>query len=287
MRVLVTGGTGFLGRYLVRGLRDEHDVYSLSRRPPAEPEAGVSYIHGDISEIDREKFPTSIDVIIHQAALIDNPHKTNPPLRSLAAANVLGTLAMLDLGVQLGVRRFVHGSSGNAAGLLLEADGTRGPRGPITTEYYGLTKYLAEQALFGYDWPFEVTSLRYFAPYAVDGSNPLFEHLVQSIRTGAEIEVGANGGQSIQPIHISDAVGLTLKAMLVDKPPRTVDVAGPERVTVARFAELIGQALGKPAILKHGDYQTSSRYADIDHLASTLGEPLVTPAEGIQQEWGL
>lgn len=285
VRVLVTGGTGFLGRHLVRRLRTDHDVYSLSRRPPGSPERGVTYIQGDIADPDPALFPPEMDVIIHQAALIDNHLAANPPLSALASANVVGTLRMLDLGARLGIRRFVYGSSGNAGGVP-HPDVPDEPRPRITTEYYGLTKYLAEHALFGYNWPFEATSLRYFAPYAVDGPNPLFEYFVEMIDTGGEIEVGADGGQVISPIHISDAVELTVRAMEIDDPPTTVDVAGPERVTVARFAELLGSAMGKPVRIRHSEKRAASREADIDHLTATLGAPRVGVAEGINREWG-
>jgi hypothetical protein len=112
----------------------------------------------------------------------------------------------------------VYGSTGGitgagAPGTTMAEDAPAAPPNP-----YNLTKHLAEQALTAYRWPFGVSALRYYAPYARDGSNPMIAHLLACLRDDLPIEVGADDGPWMNPVHISDAVALT------------VPVGGPGRV---------------------------------------------------------
>lgn len=112
MRILVTGGTGHLGRAIVPGLqRDGHQARILTRRPRREPHA--EWITGDLATGEglREAV-ADIDAIVNAA--------TNSPaaqrgaftlrdfLRSPADVDVNGTSALLSTAKQAGVKRFVH-----------------------------------------------------------------------------------------------------------------------------------------------------------------------------------
>jgi nucleoside-diphosphate-sugar epimerase len=149
-----------------------------------------------------------------------------------------------------------------------------------------VTKHLAEQALLASGWPFEAVSLRYFAPYARDGSNPLIAHLLGRLERGEPIDVGADDGPAMNPVHISDAVTLTLRAVDAARPPRVVNVAGPEVVSRTRFVELLGDAIGRRPVIRRGREPSSSWVADIRRLERTLGRPRVSVTEGVAREWG-
>ena len=289
MRILVTGGSGFVGRHVVRALARDHTVFTAQRRVVTPNGGHVRDLELDLAELTPAELAKgtgdSLDVVIHLAARLDNPFGVDYTLAELAPSNVVGTLRLLEAAAGLGVRRFVHGSTGGvglnppAGGRMYEDD----PPGPVNP--YGLTKHLAEQAVQAYRWPFEKVSLRYFAPYGRDGSNPMFQHLIASIERGEAIDVGAGGGPELNPIHIDDAVQATIRAIDAPNLPPVINIAGPEVVSMAEMARLLAAALGRRAILKEGPESAESWVADIDRMSRFLGRPAIGMADGIRREW--
>jgi len=288
MKVMVTGAGGFIGRHLVAALVPRHDVVAVVRRPPPEHVAGARYLTADLTRLSADSLPDEVvDVVIHQAARLDDPFGTDPTLPELAPTNVLGTIALLDWASRAAIKRFVFGSTGGVtdqapSGQMMRETAPARPANP-----YGLTKHLAEQAILAYRWPFEVCSLRYYAPYGRAGSNPMVAWFLDRIGAGAPIDVGQDGGPHMNPIHIADAVALTVRAAeLAGAPPRVVNVAGPEVVSRAQFVDRLASAVGQEAVLRYGPEPSPSWVADITRLRRTLGSPLIDIATGIDCEWG-
>ena len=232
MRVLVTGGSGFVGRHVVRRLAADHEVITVQRHVREPSPDPVRDVELDLGELTPEGLDRAVggrlDVVVHLAARLDNPFGTDYTLAELASSNVAGTLRLLEAAAALGVRRFVQGSTGGVglnppAGVPMREDDPPGPVNP-----YGLTKHLAEQAVRAYGWPFERVSLRYFAPYGRDGSNPMFQHVLECLRSGEPIDVGLGGGPELNPVHIDDAVAATVAAIHAADLPPVINVAGPE-----------------------------------------------------------
>ena len=149
MKVLVTGGSGVIGSYLLRELkRLGYSLSCYSRTRPIEDHA--DWLEGDIGRIDPLKAACEgHDAVIHLAA-VPGPGRTTP--EALLHVNVMGTVNTLEAAVAAGVPKIVFASSGAATGFSFQAR-------PITPQYlpideahpcapqdeYGLSKLLGEQ----------------------------------------------------------------------------------------------------------------------------------------------
>ncbi|PYU96153.1 MAG: UDP-glucose 4-epimerase [Acidobacteria bacterium] len=156
MKVLVTGGAGFIGShvadaYLAEGL-DVVVVDDLSRGAPENIPAKARFRQADMRDpsamqtVFAEEKP---DLVNHHAAQIDVRKSVSDPA-SDAATNILASLQLLDLAVKHGVERLVYASTGGAiygepAVLPADEDTPVRPLAP-----YGVSKHTVEHYLFVY-----------------------------------------------------------------------------------------------------------------------------------------
>ena len=158
-RIFLTGGTGFLGRYLIRELKKAgHEIYALVRSETlakvnlSEHFDGVTFIKGNLNlpqicetPEDREMLKERVTDVIHAAALYD----LEANRESLYLANVVGTHHLIHLASEMRkIREFHHVSTmavaGNHHGLFQEDYFGINPQ---FSDPYGETKYLAEAAI--------------------------------------------------------------------------------------------------------------------------------------------
>jgi len=151
MRILLTGSSGWLGRYLAPLLRDSgHAVTGLDVAPGADTD--VIGTVADAALIDRTFGEYGVEAVIHGGAL-HKPDIVRYPKQAFVDVNVTGTLNLLEAAVRAGHDRFVFTSTtslmisqairdeaGDAAVWLDEDSGPIEPR-----NIYGATKYAAEQ----------------------------------------------------------------------------------------------------------------------------------------------
>ncbi|TVV76298.1 NAD-dependent epimerase/dehydratase family protein [Sphingomonas solaris] len=107
MKLAITGGTGFVGRHLIRLATEAgHEVRALARRgQPDQP--GVTWVAGALNRPDSlAALVAGVEAVIHVAGVINAPDRAG-----FAAGNIAGTQAMLTATTQAGVSRFVHVSS--------------------------------------------------------------------------------------------------------------------------------------------------------------------------------
>lgn len=116
--VLVTGGSGFLGTSVVRGLADAgHTVISADLRVPSTPVAGVEHVAMDVtsaSAVTAVFAARSVEVVVHLASIVTPGKDSSRELEY--AVDVTGTRNVLDACLAHGVRRIVVSSSGAAYG---------------------------------------------------------------------------------------------------------------------------------------------------------------------------
>lgn len=189
-RVLVTGGTGFIGSYLVEKLS----------REGFHPDV-IAKETGDIRDenLDLGKY----DVIYHMAA-ISSPMACEGDMRLAWDVNVSGTMNILDKLV--GDQTLVFASTAHVYGPGRESKREDDPRKP--GDFYGLTKKVCEDLIVyhGRRKGFRYAVLRFFNIYGPgQGRGFLIPDIVEKYRRGGEIKI-MNPGAQRDFLYISDAV---------------------------------------------------------------------------------
>ncbi|WP_328549605.1 NAD-dependent epimerase/dehydratase family protein [Streptomyces sp. NBC_00366] len=204
MKILVTGGSGFLGAEICRRLAARgHQVRSLQRGRRALPPGGAEAVLGDIRDTATVADAVrGCDAVMHTAALAD----VWGPRRDFASINIGGTAAVLDACRRHGVRRLVNCSSASVvfAGKDLEGvdESVAMPRRFLAP--YPWSKAGAEQMVLAANGPGLATvSLR---PHLIwgDGDPHLLPGLRAAVRKGELLLPGA-GSQLVDTVHVADA----------------------------------------------------------------------------------
>lgn len=209
MKVLVTGGAGYIGSFMVRKLKsDGHDVVILDNLSNGHVEAVKDFRLEKIDlALEKDKLNSffsseKFDAVVHMASFIQMGESFVNPSKYYNN-NVIGALNLLDAMVNSGCKKIIFSSSagvyGNPTRLPIEEDDPKNPLNP-----YGETKYIIERILDDYDLAHGVKymSFRYFnaAGAAMDGSigeahseeSHLIPNIVQKALKGEEVEIFGN-----------------------------------------------------------------------------------------------
>lgn len=204
MKILVTGGSGFLGAEICRRLAARgHQVRSLQRGHRALPPNGAEAVLGDIRDaVAVADAVRGCDAVVHTAALAD----VWGPRRDFASINIAGTAAVLDACRHHGVPRLVHCSSASVvfAGGDLEGVDESAPYPRRFLAPYPWSKARAEQLVLAANSPRLATvSLR---PHLIwgDGDPHLLPGLRAMIRRGRLLLPGT-GANHVDTVHVADA----------------------------------------------------------------------------------
>src|SRR5262245_8737513 len=154
VRILVTGGAGFIGSHVVDGYLAMgatvavFDNLSTGRREFVDPRAQL--IQGDLADsiaVDRCVASFCPDIVNHHAAQIDVRHSVSDPIHD-ARTNILGSLALLQSCTRHGVRKVIYASTGGA--IYGEARALPATEAhPVNPESpYGVSKHTVEHYLY-------------------------------------------------------------------------------------------------------------------------------------------
>lgn len=201
-RVLVTGGSGFLGQYLVQRLKElGEEVYILDI---LEPEIrGHCFIQGDIRNLEICLRATEgVSTVYHNVAqvpLIKNQHL-------FRSVNILGTQNILEASYVNNVEHFVYTSSSAVFGLpsLMPANSNDSEFFLSPVEGYGRTKLEGERLVQSYIGKIKNTSIVRPRTILGPGRLGIFSILFEWISEGLDIFVFDNGEKPYQFIHVTD-----------------------------------------------------------------------------------
>lgn len=150
MKILITGSTGFLGKFLCQYLSTkDYSVIAHTRTPQVFSQSNIENINFDLNENLEELDLDGVQVVIHCAGRAHVMNETaSSPLEAYRQINVEGTLNLAKKAVQSGVRRFIYLSSIKVNGEEATQQKPFTAEDSINTDDpYGLSKYEAEQAL--------------------------------------------------------------------------------------------------------------------------------------------
>jgi UDP-glucose 4-epimerase len=126
MKVLVTGASGRLAGYVIRELKDQHEIILTSRRKPAEEFSCFPWINGDLANFqDCQRMVNGVEAIQHLGAQpwpVDHPQsraraeEMGIPFDATFKTNMLGTYYLMQAAVEAGVRTVVMAGSNCALG---------------------------------------------------------------------------------------------------------------------------------------------------------------------------
>lgn len=263
MRVLVTGGAGFIGSHVVdRLLAAGHVVHivdnlSAARRRVANAAARLHILDVRSARLKGVLTEVRPDVVVHLATQVDVRRSVADPLFD-ADVNVLGTLNVLQCCGRAGVGRLVFASSGGAVygdGAPLPTPETE-PERPSSP--YGVAKLAAERyiaawaALTGAT----ATTLRYANVYGPRqdalGEAGVVAIFALRLVAGEPCVINGDGGQTRDFVYVEDVAEATVQAVSVSAPAGAVNIGTGIEMSVNELYRRLRAAAGGAAVsLRH------------------------------------
>ncbi|HBQ95282.1 MAG TPA: epimerase [Sulfobacillus sp.] len=229
MRLLVSGGAGFIGAHVVfQALHAGHEVTVLDNLSSGclnnldKVKEDVRFIKADIRNVDvLHQAVSHIDIVYHLAASVGMQRSIDNPFLD-SDINVMGTLNILEASRKHGVAKVVLASS---AGILGESHqlplSENHPKDP--TSPYGVSKMAAEAMTLVYNriYGLPTVALRYFNVYGplqrFDAYGNVIPIFAQQILKQEPLNIYGDGGQTRDFVYVGDLARATVMAGTMDK----------------------------------------------------------------------
>ena len=250
MRIIMTGGAGFIGSHLARALEGKGEVVVFdnfsSGRKEFLQEVNVEIVRGDIRNFEEvQKACKEVDMVYHYAADPDVRNSSEEPLENFRT-DVLGTLNVLEASRLNSVKEIVFASSSVVYGKAMIPTPENAPISPISN--YGAAKAASEHYVSTYSQLYGIRAivLRYaniIGPRLTHGV--IYDFYQKLKKNPKELEILGDGNQEKSYLHVDDAVEATLFAVQKTKKDFDVlNIGSEEQITVKRIARLVVSALG-------------------------------------------
>lgn len=229
MRILVTGGAGFIGSHLTERLLGEGhrvrvlDNLSTGKRENLPSHPGLEFVEGDIrAQDDAMEAVSGIDAVYHLAAVASVQASVDDP-RGTHESNFVGTLNLLEAARRHRVQRFLYASSaavyGDNADLPVGEEATTKPLSPYAADKLAGEHYLD---FYGRKFGLAGTAFRFFNIYGPrqDPSSPysgVISIFVDRMRQGRPVTIYGDGRQTRDFVYVGDLAELLASALMSEE----------------------------------------------------------------------
>ncbi len=295
MRVLVTGGAGFIGSHVVDKLIDAGHrprIFDL-RRSPYHSESAAEHVSGDVT--DREALAGAArgcEAIIHLAAVADVGEVVKDPAQA-ERFNAQGTFEVLEVARGEGIGRVIYGST---TWVYSDCEPVRvDEETPLQapSHLYTATKLAGELYCKSYAelYDVEYTILRFGIPYGPRARDAtVMAAFAAKAEAGEALTIAGDGSQSRRFVYVEDLADGVVASLRPEGANRVFNLARDEEVTILEIAEAVRSQVADTGITHtparaadFGGKEVSSRRA-AEELGWSAGTPF---AEGLRRylEW--
>lgn len=298
MKVLVTGGAGFIGSNICAALLKEGaevtilDDLSSGHAVNLDVLPGTTFIEGDVRDADAvSRAVSGCEVVFHLAASVGNKRSIDHPDQD-TAINVNGTLTVLDAARTAGVRKVVASSSAGIYGELKTIPIAEDhPVEPLTP--YGVSKLYTEKMslAFAHVFGLEAICLRYFNVYGPNQRFDAYGNVIpifafRALR-GEAITIFGDGMQTRDFVHVDDVVQANLKAARKRGLSGAFNIASGTQIRILDLAHAVNSHVEEPVAIQHGPERAGDvahSLADISAARDGFGfDPMIDTEPGLAQ----
>ena len=273
MKLLLAGGSGFIGQHLVESFSKEFQICTTSRKT-FDQSAEIEKIDVDLRyESSIRKFPADIDAII---SLIQSPNYRSFPkyTKEVYESSIIANINLANYALKKNIERFIFFSTGSVYenyDMEIKEGNLLAPK-----SLNGRVKLATESVLELYADKFNLCIFRLFFPYGPGQVDRVIPILVNKIANNDVVTLEGDSGLFFNPTFTPDLTKVLEKA-LSDRWQGCFNLAGPETVSVRSVASEIGKILDKDVNFRRKSTETKSVIADTDKLYSLIRKSEMTP----------
>jgi nucleoside-diphosphate-sugar epimerase len=298
LKILITGGAGFIGSNIVKRLLElghdpvVYDNLSSGYRENLVPQ--VPFFKEDVRNVDKLiEASTESQVILHLAASVGNKRSIDHPQND-SEINVLGTINVLEAARVNKIQRVVFSSSAGIFGELktlpIQEDHPQNPDSP-----YGTSKLAAEKMCLVYNrlYGMHNISLRYFNVYGphqhYDAYGNVIPIFANRLLRHEPIMIYGDGEQTRDFVNVRDVADANIKAAFFLDKEGVFNIGSATQISINQLAQLLKKVAGVEAVIQYGPPRPGdvrNSLADISAARKSLGfQPKVDFYTGLKEYW--